>query len=159
MTGYETGVKVFFSFVAQTNVWANIARAQKSYLEPLGNALRVTRIQYQAELMNKKDEMAKGKGEKITTRTSLCNSNSMYVAANLGDKNDTAPQVTTTTIPEPHTKDSQSAIVLEIVLSTRLVRSHNLLSIFHITLFADWSVFRPFPIFQGKCAQTTFALN
>ena len=52
-----------FSFVAwQTCVWADIADVQKSYLAPLGDTLRATRIQYHAELGRKQEE-SKGTGE------------------------------------------------------------------------------------------------
>lgn len=47
----------------KTKVWQNFTAIEKDFMEPLRQALKVTRIQYQAELANKRDEMAGNKSK------------------------------------------------------------------------------------------------
>jgi len=49
----------------QTRVWENFTAIEKDFMEPLRQALKVTTIQYQAELTNKRDEMAGNKSENV----------------------------------------------------------------------------------------------
>jgi len=46
---------------SQTNVWENFTAMEQNFLEPLKETLKETTLQYQAELMRKKDEMAENK--------------------------------------------------------------------------------------------------
>ncbi|KAJ7339403.1 hypothetical protein OS493_005798 [Desmophyllum pertusum] len=48
----------------KTTVWENFTAIEKDFMEPLRQALKVTRIQYQAELTSKQDEMAGNKSNK-----------------------------------------------------------------------------------------------
>lgn len=45
----------------KTNVWENFTAMEQNFLEPLKETLKETTLQYQAELMRKKDEMAENK--------------------------------------------------------------------------------------------------
>jgi len=54
-----------FFYQRQTRVWENFTAIEKDFMEPLRQALKVTRIQYQAELTNKRDEMAGNKSENV----------------------------------------------------------------------------------------------
>lgn len=47
----------------KTRVWENFTAIEKDFMEPLREALKVTRIQYQAELARKRDEMAGNKSK------------------------------------------------------------------------------------------------
>lgn len=49
----------------QTRVWENFTAIEKDFMEPLREALKVTRIQYQAELTRKRDEMAGNKSKNV----------------------------------------------------------------------------------------------
>ncbi|XP_068734961.1 glomulin-like isoform X1 [Montipora capricornis] len=53
----------------KTRVWENFTALEKNFLEPLRGTLRETRLQYQAEVLRKQDEIAenksKGKDENI----------------------------------------------------------------------------------------------
>jgi len=49
----------------KTTVWQNFTTVEKNFLDPLREALKVTKIQYQAELLNKQGEMAGNKGKKV----------------------------------------------------------------------------------------------
>jgi len=49
----------------QTRVWENFTAIEKDFMEPLRQVLTVTRIQYQAELTNKRDEMAGNKSKNV----------------------------------------------------------------------------------------------
>ena len=53
------------SYQPQTRVWENFTAIEKDFMEPLRDALKVTRIQYQAELTRKRDEMAGNKSKNI----------------------------------------------------------------------------------------------
>ncbi|KAL9988386.1 hypothetical protein ACROYT_G002824 [Oculina patagonica] len=48
----------------KTRVWENFTAIEKDFLEPLRQTLKVTRLQYQAELTNKRDEMIGNKSKK-----------------------------------------------------------------------------------------------
>lgn len=50
----------------KTTVWENFSAVEKNFLDPLRESLKVTRIQYQAELLSKQDEMAGNKRKKVT---------------------------------------------------------------------------------------------
>lgn len=53
----------------KTRVWENFTALEKNFLEPLRGTLKETRLQYQAEVLRKQDEIAenkrKGKDENI----------------------------------------------------------------------------------------------
>lgn len=53
----------FLLYQPQTRVWENFTAIEKDFMEPLRQALKVTRIQYQAELTSKRDEMAGNKSK------------------------------------------------------------------------------------------------
>ena len=53
----------FYFHRPQTTVWENFTAIEKDFMEPLRQALKVTRIQYQAELTSKRDEMAGNKSK------------------------------------------------------------------------------------------------
>ena len=53
-----------YFLIIQTTVWQNFTSVEKNFLEPLRQALKVTRIQYQAELLSKQDEMKGNKRKK-----------------------------------------------------------------------------------------------
>lgn len=55
----------FYLIQRQTKVWQNFTAIEKDFMEPLRQALKVTRIQYQAELANKRDEMAGNKSKNV----------------------------------------------------------------------------------------------
>lgn len=50
-----------YLYDSQTNVWENFTAMEQNFLEPLKETLKETTLQYQAELMRKKDEMAENK--------------------------------------------------------------------------------------------------
>lgn len=50
-----------YLYDSQTNVWENFTAMEKNFLEPLRETLKETRLQYQAEVMRKKDERAENK--------------------------------------------------------------------------------------------------
>ncbi|KAJ7339407.1 hypothetical protein OS493_005802 [Desmophyllum pertusum] len=56
--------KWFQGHKTETTVWENFTAIEKDFIEPLRQALKVTRIQYQAELTSKRDEMAGNKSNK-----------------------------------------------------------------------------------------------
>ncbi|XP_058969222.2 glomulin [Pocillopora verrucosa] len=53
----------------KTTVWRNFTTIEKDFTEPLRQASKVTRLQYQAELANKRDEMAGNKSKNMEQNT------------------------------------------------------------------------------------------
>ncbi|CAH3037804.1 unnamed protein product [Pocillopora meandrina] len=53
----------------KTTVWRNFTTIEKDFTEPLRQASKVTRLQYQAELTNKRDEMAGNKSKNMEQST------------------------------------------------------------------------------------------
>nr|XP_058969222.1 glomulin-like [Pocillopora verrucosa] len=53
----------------KTTVWRNFTTIEKDFTEPLRQASKVTRLQYQAELANKRDEMAGNKSKNMEQST------------------------------------------------------------------------------------------
>lgn len=53
----------------KTTVWRNFTAIEKDFTEPLRQASKVTRLQYQAELANKRDEMAGNKSKNMEQST------------------------------------------------------------------------------------------
>lgn len=49
----------------QTKVWENFTAIEKDFMEPLRQTLKVTRIQYEAELTGKRDEMTGNKSKEV----------------------------------------------------------------------------------------------
>ena len=53
----------FYLHELQTKVWKNFKIVEENFLDPLRETLKVTRIQYQAELRSKQEEMAGNKSK------------------------------------------------------------------------------------------------
>lgn len=53
----------------KTTVWRNFTTIEKDFTEPLKQASKVTRLQYQAELANKRNEMAGNKSKNMEQST------------------------------------------------------------------------------------------